>query len=473
MKKILYMVLTISVFTACGDLVDGINQDPNNPTSASYQNTLTGSEVGNIILQTGESARRAGIFCGYYTGVDRQHLGFSNYTLTTSDFDALWYDVYVDTYRNALVAAEAAEQEGIQGITLGITQVLRAYAIGTAASLYGDVPFEEAGKIEIEDPMYENQVAVYGALQQILDQAIINLESGTGRPAGGADIYFNGNPELWKEAAYTLKARFYTHTGNYAEAYSAAQNGISTFANSMYAPHGSGLEESNLTYLFFAVEVRGADVVTSDFFTSLLEANPNLNPVPGNYRGHSKTDETARFNFYFTRNSLGVQPNTNSGFAMATASAPLVTYQENLLILAEAGFRSQGFVTGLNHLNEFRTFMNGGGYLANSSSAGLKYDPYVETDFTAGGIENLDGITQEDALLREILEERYVTFFGQIEGFNDARRTLSETSARVPITPNTGTQLPQRFLYPQSEIDRNGNVPNPIPGLFTRTAVNQ
>ena len=134
---------------------------------------------------------------------------------------------------------------------------------------------------------------------------------------------------------------------------------------------------------------------------------------------------------------------------MATASAPLITYQENLLILAEAGFRSQGFMTGLNHLNEFRTFMNGGGYLTNSSSAGLKYDPYIESDFTTGGIENLDGITKE------------------------ARRTLRETSARVPISPNTGSELPQRFLYPQSEIDRNANVPNPIPGLFARTAVNQ
>ncbi|WP_235299247.1 SusD/RagB family nutrient-binding outer membrane lipoprotein [Portibacter marinus] len=405
MTKIITIILLSTLLYACSGLVDGINQDPNNPTSASYENILTGSQVGNIILQTGETARRAGIFSGYYTGLDRQHLGFSNYSLTTSDFNALWSDIYVDTYRNALVAADAAEQEGIEGITLGITQVMRAYAIGTAASLYGDVPFEEAGKIEIENPAYEEQLAVYNSVQSLLDQAISNLESGGGRPASGADIYYNGDPERWREAAYTLKARFFMHTQEYAQAYSAAQNGVSSFGSSMYAPHGSGLEESNLTYLFFAVEVRGADVIVSDFMSSLVDSDPLENTDPGLYRGHSKTDETARFNFYFNRNNLGVQPNTIDGFAAATASAPLITYQENLLILAEAGFRSEGFEEALIRLNDFRAFMNEGGYIADGPAPDLLYDPFEEADFTSGGIENMDGIDKEAALLREILEE--------------------------------------------------------------------
>jgi len=106
-----YRILIIGLLlisSGCGELVDGINQDPNNPTSASYQNILTGAEVGAIIVNTGESARRAGIFSGYYTGVDRQHQGFNNYTLTTSDFNSLWYDIYVDTYRNALETERVA-----------------------------------------------------------------------------------------------------------------------------------------------------------------------------------------------------------------------------------------------------------------------------------------------------------------------------------------------------------------------------
>jgi hypothetical protein len=63
--------------------------------------------------------------------------------------------------------------------------------------------------------------------------------------------------------------------------------------------------------------------------------------------------------------------------------------------------------------------------------------------------------------------------FSQIEVFNDTRRTENETLVRVPISPNTGDNLPQRFIYAQSEIDRNSNTPDPLPKLFDKTEVNQ
>jgi len=473
MKRILYILPLLFLGCACSELVEGINQDPNNPTSASYQNILTGSQVGNIVFQTGESARRAGIFCGYYTGLERQHLGFNNYSLTTSDFNALWSDCYIDTYRNALETERAAADEGLAGITLGIAQVMQGMSIGAAAALYGDVPFQEAGQIEIENPAYQPQSEVYNQVQVLLDAAIANLETGVDRPAGGADIYFDGNAASWIETAYTLKARFYMHTKEYANAYAAAQNGISSMANSLYGPHGTGQEESNLTYLFFAVEVRGADVKTDDFIVSLLHPDAGTNPIPENYRGNAKTDETGRYNFYFSTTNIGVQPNTENGFAEQTAPAPIVTYEENLLILAEAGYRAQGFDTGLMHLNEFRAFMNGGGYLRNVPTADINYEAYVAADFGAGGVENPDNLSADEALLREILEERYVTFFGQLEGFNDMRRTLNESNVAVPVPANVGADLPARFLYPQTELDRNASLPTPIPGLFQTTPVNQ
>ncbi|MCB9317163.1 MAG: SusD/RagB family nutrient-binding outer membrane lipoprotein [Lewinellaceae bacterium] len=473
MKRLIYICLTSLLATSCSNLVDGINDDPNNPTSTSYQNILTGAEVGNIILQSGETARRAGIFCGYYTGIDRQHLGFDQYSVNTSDFNSLWYDAYVDSYRNALETQKAAETAGIGGVTIGITQVLQAQVIGTTAALYGDIPFEEAGRIEIENPRYEDQRAVYDKLQLLLDEGIRNLETGTGRPAGGSEIYFDGAPGPWIQVAYTLKARYYMHTKEYAKAYEAAGKGISARNNAMYAPHGTGNQESNLTYLFFAVEVRGADVKTSDFMASLVHPDMVASPNFNNYRGNAKTDETGRFNYYFLTNSVGIQPNTMNGFAAQTAPAPLVTYEENLLILAEAGFRTQGFDVGLNHLNDFRAYMAAGGYMTNVNPAQLKYEAYVAADFANGGMENTDGLSANDALLREILQERYVTFFGQTEGFNDTRRTEKETTVRVPVQPNVGNQLPQRFLYPQTEIDRNANTPSPIPGFFEATDVNK
>ena len=471
MKRYIILLLIISLQTSCSDVVDGINDDPNNLTESSYGSVLTGAEVGNIIVQTGESARRSALFAGQYTGIDRQHLGFTQYNVTTSDFDALWYDVYVNAFRNAVVAEQAIIDRNIGPVSQGITQALQAYIVGTAASLYGDVPYDEAGNIENTNPVYEDQPAVYDKVQDRLDEAIANLEMGSGRPVSGAEIYFDGAPAKWIETAYTLKARFYLQTKQYDLAYEAAQNGISTFENSMYAPHGTAAENSNLNYQFFAVEVRQADVVVSEFMTSLMQPGAT-NPIPANYRGNSKTDETARFNFLFNITSVGVQPNTEDGFAAQSAPAPLVTYQENLLILAEAALRSQGFQAGLDALNNFRAFMDNGGYLMNIDPANLNYDAYTAADFATGGIENPNGLSQEDALLKEILEERYVTLFGLIQPFNDMRRTLNETNVRVPVEPSAGNELPQRFLYPQTEINRNDNTPTPIPNFFEPTDIN-
>lgn len=471
--RYLTIILAIIGLSACSSLVDDLNENPNSPTTASYPYILTGAEVGNAVFHNGEAARKAGIFCGYYTGIDRQHLGFSEYAVTTSDFNGQWNTVFVDAVANSLAAEEAALDAGVEGITLGISQVIRASALGMAASLWGSIPFEDAGRTAVENPSYEQQMQVYAKVQNLLDEALANLGSGQGRPESGADIHFNGNPNSWMEVVHSLKARYYMHTKEYANAYTEAQMGISAPENSWLMPHGTALENANLNYQFFAIASRQADLVTSDFATSLVDPNDMTNPDFSNYRGNAKTDETARYNYLFRLTSVGVQPNTIDGFAAQQEPGQIITYQENLLILAEAGYRSNGFQSGLDHLNEFRSYMSTGGYLSNADPANITFDAFEAPDFENGGIENQDGISMDNALLREILEERYITLFGQLEGFNDTRRTLNESTVRVPVQPNTGNRLPQRFLYPTTEIDRNPNTPKPIPGFFEPTEVNQ
>jgi len=476
MKKLIIInVLSLLVF-GCSEMVEDLNQNPNNPTSAPYEYTLTGAEVATIVLQTGEPARESGIMAGQFTGIDRQHLALNNYLVTATTFDPTWRTVFRDVLRNVRVAKEAAIENGIDGIAVGILQVLEALDLGTATSLFGDIPYDQAD-LEFANPEFESQIAVYGKIQTLLNDAIVNLASGTGRPPANTEIYFDGNPVAWTQVAYTLKARFYMQTKNYPAAYTAALNGIgsngSTDANNMKSPHGTATDDANLYYQFFALASRKNDLVVSDYFASLINSNTATNPIPANYRGNSKTNETARYNYLLQTTLVGIQPNFNTnGFAQIDAPCQIVTYAENLLILAEAGARAN-FATGLEHLNTFRAYMASGGYLTNPAMTNVKYDPYVSADFDTLGIENMDGISRDNALLREILEERYVTLFGQIEVFNDTRRTQDEIIIRVPIVPNVGSDLPQRFLIGNSEIDSNNNTPNPIPGFFERTSVNQ
>jgi len=477
MKKLFLATFIIGILTGCADLVDDLNRNPNNPNSAPYEYVLTSAQVANIVLHSGEAVRRAGIFAGQFTGIGRQHLSYSDYILAATDFDSQWRSAFSSIIRNTLVAEELAQAQGIDGVTIGVLQVIKALTFGTATSLWGDIPFDEAGRLEFENPKFESQVVVYGKVQALLDQAIVNLSKGTGRPPASTEIYFDGAPIPWIQVAYTLKARYYMHTKEYANAYTAALSGIgsngSFGTNDMKSKHGTAIGNQNLHYQFFEIASRRSDLITSKFFASIIDSNLGRNPIPANYRGHAKTNETARYNYLLQTTSVGIQPNTKTnGFAQINASAPIVTYAENQLILAEAGARAD-FNTGLGRLNEFRSYMNSGGYLANPAMGNVLYAPFVAADFNTLGIENPDGLTPVDALLREILEERYVTLFGQLEVFNDVRRTLNETQIRVDVQPNQGTELPQRFLIAQDEINANTNVPNPIPDLFEATAVNQ
>jgi len=152
----------------------------------------------------------------------------------------------------------------------------------------------------------------------------------------------------------------------------------------------------------------------------------------------------------------------------------LATYSENVLTSAEALARTTGFAAGLAKLNVYRAYLNTGGDLDATYKTGTfkyKYEPYTADDFASGGILNKTGLTADQALLKEILMERYITFNGQIIGFNDLRRTRSETVG-VKLTPSAGATLPERMIYSEAEVNSNTSAPNPVPGVFVKTAVN-
>jgi hypothetical protein len=157
---------------------------------------------------------------------------------------------------------------------------------------------------------------------------------------------------------------------------------------------------------------------------------------------------------------------------------PLVIFEENLLNLAESGLRTKGFAEGLLQLNKVRAYLNvrNNAFVPLAATDTVKYDPYVAADFASGGIENKTNLSDLNALLREIIEERYVSLYGQILPFNDYRRLAkSEATLRptLPFNNPTATKYPERLIYAQTEINTNTNLPRPIPAVFQVTEVNQ
>ena len=140
--------------------------------------------------------------------------------------------------------------------------------------------------------------------------------------------------------AYTLKARLLTDLKQYDAAYTAALTGVSVYANSLLAPHGNTASVNQNAYFSFLASTRAGDINAVGAYNVSL-----LNPVSTRYRGNTKTIETARYRFYYLENGVNtpgkIEPNTTgtTGFFAQTASFPLITYQENILTLAESAIR--------------------------------------------------------------------------------------------------------------------------------------
>jgi len=486
MKRIqsnIYLLSFILLFfsSSCKKIVENINVDPNNPTSAPYNLVLNGAQVAGMLIYEGNLARIAGVFARSFTGVDRQYVSLNNYNSSSVDYNDTWDGLYATVIAQAKNVAAQAEAVNDK-TTAGIAQVMMAQGFGVAADLWGDVPFSEAADPDkFPTPKFDAQADVYKGVQLLLDSAILNLSANVGNGPGSKDIYYGGNKSKWLQLAHTLKARYFLHVKDYTNAIVNANMGINNAANNMLDPHGqSYLIDFNVYYSFLSYDRPGYMNADGAIAPAYLDATSSI------YKGNSKTNETARFEFFYQvgLNTGGLDPNVlvdfdwgnpsdQNGFFGASMPFPLVTFEENQLILAESYIKGNHDLNdALSALNAHRAYLNTGanigtGYLPDGS----KYLPYVLADFLPGGMVNpvSSGLSQENALLTEILKEKYVTLIGQIEQFNDVRRTHNF----LKIPPTTGSKLPQRFLYPQDEINTNPNTPKLSAGdLFTVTTVN-
>ena len=437
LKLSLIIVLFFGVL-GCQDIVDDINDnDPNSISNVDGKTLFTGMQLADITAQSGYLNWAAGVWTGNFVGSGR-FAPVQDYQYGNTNSDTPWRNMYVGVVKQAKELRSGIEVTN-KDFFFGASKVLEAHAVGTAANVFGNVPFSEAGNDDFPTPKYDEQVDVYNALQVLLDEAISDLQAaGTG---GGIveDLYFGGDSNKWIKAAYTLKARLYLDVRDYASALVAAQSGISSESESMkyYPPAVVNTGDTNLLNQFFTGSFPD-DLTTEGTF--LID----LTGTGSESRNNAKTDEIDRAAYYYD----GTQINL-SGIAANDEPMNQISFQENLLTWAEASIRanSGNFDAALTKLNEHRANLRNGVYFP--VTGGVLYDDYVEADFLATGIENVDGsLSKGDALLREIIEERYVSFFADILSFNDLRRIKKDPVAlQVPVPFNTGSQHPERFLY--------------------------
>lgn len=494
-KLIIPALLASSVLAGCEKFTKGYDISPNLPQGASTTLLLTTSEAALGLEEETNATRVSAIWTQQFTGASRQAAGLDVYQTLASDYDSDWNNYYQLTLTNSRLTEAAAETDK-NPLTKGIAQTIEGLCIGHATSLWGDIPYSEAINDAIPKPKFDAQKDVYTQVQAVLADAITNLNK-PGSSPGAADIYFGGSATNWLAVANTLRARCYLQAKDYANAAKYAALGIQSPAGNLVLQHPGTADQVDYNLInSFLDQQRPGDITADGAFAPTLLATGRANSktnedgrlkyfyaltfVNGVQYGYANVDYEPNIYYAGTTISKGVKAAGNGAFT-PSSSYPLVTYEENQLILAEALLRVgiTNFSSSLAALNAVRAYHSG----ANSpysTNGTVQYDAYVASDFASGGIASYGTANANEGLLKEILTEKYLSLIAQIEPFNDQRRatTLAGTSntskSVIGVVPKKGASLPQRFLYPQIEITTNPNTPaQTAADLFTKTSVNQ
>ncbi|HKS90773.1 MAG TPA: SusD/RagB family nutrient-binding outer membrane lipoprotein [Tepidiformaceae bacterium] len=450
------LVLGLSVMlsaTACSDFLNGpgLTDNPNSPTVVTARQQLIAVQAGTFTRLEGQLARSAGIYTQQLIGSNNQQLQWATqYGQSESDIPGTMSGFYTGTglfgLRNIQAAAHAADDKLLEGIA----KIWEGYTMGTAASVWGDLPYSEALNPAIL-PKLDAQQSIYAEVQKRFDEGITLLQAapttGNCDPGEGDLIYCASATTRanqvgrWIRAANTLKARFYLHlverngAAAYQQALAAAQAGINeapanaTQAIHGQAPgdfrsfHGSTLDQdANIWYEFLNSR---QDVVAGNTLIQLLVSR-------GDPRLSAYFDPNAKGDFRGMDQNAKVVPTTDAASVInisvrrsPTFRQPLVTWAENQLIQAEAQFQLNGAAAAL---------------------------PFVNAVRVAVGMPALGAVTFQDVMI-----EKYIAMFQNIEVWSDWKRTC------IPaLTPfGTATEVPGRLPYGSAERVANPNLPLP------------
>ena len=466
MKRLnIYILSVILLLTSvsCEKFIEGYDESPNSFKETTSDQQMLATMLSNQFFHKADGMRLSMMWMNQATGAARQYAALDNWNNASSkDFEGPWNEVYI-TLGRAKLLQQMAKDENNRKLE-GLAKLYIAWAGGEAASLWGDVPFSEAGDIANENPHYDSQQEAFDNVQAMLDEAIDDLTNGDGVINADRDIYFGGGAPLWKKLAYGLKARFYLHAGKYAEALDAASHGLSNPDFDLFAKFDSNEDamwgQYNPTFQFQWLR-------QGDLNASAAYANEILKSGGDYTRNNTKTDESGRKDYNYTGDNLNTAAVSPPAVGKFFGDMPLVTYGEMLLIKTEATLRdtSKPLSDALQYYNQYRALLRNGEYMGGYAPG--TYDDYDEADFQPGGIENQDGsLTAREAFMRELFEERYVFFIGDYEVFIDFARSFNDPAVPEYMKlhyDDDGNPMyegqPLRFIYPQVEEDANSNFP--------------
>jgi hypothetical protein len=430
----------LAVGTAgCNDFLKGgeLSHNPTRPVTANISQLFVSSEVALWGQQTESLGRLVAMWTQQLEGVARQAKGTYTYVgVSEGTFDGEFEIPYIGGGLIDLHVVDSMARASNDRRYLGMAQIIEAMLIGTTADMWGDIPYSQAAQPDsFPTPQLDPQMTVYDSLQTLLSAAIDNLASGEGVGPEDADLVYGASLDSqsgkWIALAHSLKARLHLHTAEargasaYAAALAEAQLGIRSNGGDYVIPFtGAAQGESNPWWQFMdnnGGTGRAGDLVATDsiYLYTLLDSlgDPRLAEY------YDLTNKTGGYLSKFRDRAAFPQP--------------IVTYNERLLIEAEALYAAGNESAALDTLNAER---------AAWATATPWHRAITLPAISASG----------PALLAAIMREKYITLFQNVEVWNDYKRTC--IPALHPV--NGASVIPGRLLYGLTERQTNPNVPD-------------
>lgn len=436
----------------CSDFVSPPESDPNAIPTATVHQLFVGAQRNlfgwRAVGMMGSSIPI--LWMQQMGGVARQPAIHELYFVTEQDVAPLWDRAYqAGGLIDLRTAVEKAEDDGWIGYA-GILKLHIAYFAGMLASVYGDIPFSEALQPnEFPEPALDDQADVYGEVQRLLGEAIADMEDGSGIGPGPNDFNFGGDLSRWIAVAHTLKARFHLHwvevegSARYRQSLAEAEQGIKSPSGNWTQIHSTSMVEFNPWWL----QRDAGDTKANDFMMSMmnngtpaiLEDDEPRAPVywklaTGNFAGQRIGHVTG---------ATEGDPGGNASFLNVPAEMdypqPIATCSETYFIIAESHSA-----------------------LGNDAAAraALKDALGCQEGWWGVDLSRLkalaDGLSGT-ALFEEIMKQKFLGLFLELEIWNDYKRTC--LPARVPAPGHSA--IPGRWLYSINERQTNPNVPPP------------
>lgn len=414
--------------------------DPNNPTLASRNQLFVGVQANTFGYYEGYVPMLVCMWMQQCAGVNSRFVQTEGeYGITHGSLDFTMSGVYVGGGLVGIRAVEASADAAGDKLYKGIAEVHEAMVMMLTADSWGDVPYREAIS-SATTAAFDPQMQIYDDLLALLDKAIADLNGGGDGP-GAADLVYGGDKKQWTEAAHTLKARIYLHrveklgNGEYAKALAEARLGISKPANDWLTQHSAANAERNVWNQFQTTSGFGQDLVAGARLVNIMKAqsDPRLpdyfaQSPNGGYIGFDVTVGTTDVK---TVSLLRGTRETDPTFRQ-----PIITYDENQLIIAEALFQAADVNGAATALNTVRA----------------RYSkPAITTP-----------------ALADIMTEKYIALFQNPEAWNDYKRTCLPT-----LTPAVGKAvIPGRFLYGQTQVQTDPQPATENDNITTRRNAN-